>query len=101
MVGWANTVLLGELAIGLSVIGIATIGFALLTGRLPLRLGGRVVLGLFVLLGAPAIATAFSGAWQASNDAPLPIALAPIEEPRADLPPANYDPYAGASLRRD
>ncbi|MFL0672192.1 MAG: hypothetical protein ACJLS3_12450 [Erythrobacter sp.] len=29
-----------------------------------------------------------------------PVALA-SEAPRADLPPANYDPYAGASLGQD
>jgi type IV secretory pathway VirB2 component (pilin) len=100
---WINGVLMGELAAMLSVIAVAIVGFTLLTGQLNLRLGGRVVLGIFLLLGAPVIAAAFSASWGAIA-APAPV---PVEvyfhavPPRPDLPPADYDPYAGASLRQD
>lgn len=102
-IGWINSVLLGELAIGLGVLAVAVFGFSLLTGRLHLRLGGRVALGLFLLLGAPAIATAFSVGLIGGSQGGSAVVFerAPPPSPRQDLPPANYDPYAGASLRRD
>lgn len=100
---WINGVLMGELAAMLSVIAVAIVGFTLLTGQLNLRLGGRVVLGIFVLLGAPVIAAAFSASWSAiAGPAPVPVEVYANAEPlRTDLPPADYDPYAGASLRQD
>lgn len=102
-IDWISSVLLGELAITLSVLAVAMLGFSLLSGRLHLRLGGRVVLGLFLLLGAPAIVTAFSVGLIGASDTGSTVVFerAPPPSPRQDLPPANYDPYAGASLRRD
>lgn len=102
MIAWTNGVLLGELAIGLCVIAVASVGLMMLGGRLPVRQGMRVVLGCFVLLGAPVIAAAFVTSWEdAVPPAPLPAIEPSPELPRVDLPPANYDPYAGASLRQD
>jgi type IV secretion system protein VirB2 len=82
---------------------VALIGALMLTGRLPLRDGTRVVVGCFVLLGAPVIAGGFVEGGSGLAEAPAPMSLdaAPIESPRPDLPPANFDPYAGASLRED
>lgn len=103
-IDWINGVLLGSVAIALCVLAVALVGLLMLGGRLPVRHGMRVVLGCFVLLGAPAIAAGIAGAWQeipASPPLAPATAIEPIEEPRADLPPADYDPYAGASLRRD
>lgn len=95
--------MLGEIALGVCVIAVAFIGALMLTGRLPLREGARIVVGCFVLLGAPVIAAGFveggSGVIEATG--PSPPVFAPIESPRPDLPPANFDPYAGASLRED
>lgn len=99
-VGWINGVLLGSLAVGLCVLAVALVGLLMLSGRLPVRQGLRVILGCFILLGAPVIAAGIAGAWQQGSPTP-PAPLAISEQPRADLPPANYDPYAGASLRRD
>ena len=99
---WISGTLLGSLAIGLCVIAVATIGLITLTGRLPVRRGMRVVLGCFVLLGAPTIAAAFCALWsEAAPPVPPPILETSPESARADLPPADYDPYAGASLRQD
>ncbi|MEM6411025.1 MAG: TrbC/VirB2 family protein [Pseudomonadota bacterium] len=99
---WIESLLLGDVALGLCVLAVAATGALALTGRLPFREGIRVVLGCFVLLGAPVIAAAFvwSGTDVASAPAPLPP-VASVEVPRKELQPANYDPYAGASLRRD
>jgi type IV secretion system protein VirB2 len=100
---WIEGVMLSEIALGLCVIAVALLGALLLTGRLPLREGARVVVGCFVLLGAPVIAAGFvaeQSAEVAPSDLPPPIA-APAESPRPNLPPANFDPYAGTSLRQD
>jgi len=93
----------GEIAVGVCGFAVAFIGALMLTGRLPLRDGARVMVGCFVLLGAPVIAAGFVGS---GSDVIGPTALLPpvapqIESSWADLPPANFDPYAGASLRED
>lgn len=98
---WIERVILGEVAMGVCVIAVAFIGALMLTGRLPLREGLRVVLGCFVLLGAPVIAAGFvqgGTLLTEASPAPSPVVTKP-ETPRPDLPPAEYDPYAGASLR--
>ena len=99
---WVTGTLLGGVAISLCVIAIAFVGLLMMTGRLPLRDGLRVVLGCFVLLGAPAIAFGLQNVTEtpAWSDAPSPPRLIETTPP-APLLPANYDPYAGASLRRD
>ncbi len=100
---WIERVMLGEIALALCVIAVAVIGALMLTGRMPLREGVRVVTGSFVLFGAPIIGAGFVEGGTAvigSSALPPPVAV-PIESPRHDLPPANFDPYAGASLRED
>ncbi len=99
---WATGKLLGDLAIGLCVIAVAFVGMMLMAGRLAVRDGLRVAIGCFVLLGAPVIA----GGLRSAADVAAPVD--PVQEPRVEappapepLPPANFDPYAGASLRRD
>ncbi|MBA4163086.1 MAG: hypothetical protein C0510_00415 [Erythrobacter sp.] len=99
---WISGTLLGSLATGLCVIAVAAIGLMTLSGHLHVRRGMHVVLGCFVLLGAPTIAAAFSALWsEAAPPVPPPMIETTPEPARADLPPANYDPYAGASLRQD
>lgn len=101
---WLTGTLLGSVAIGLCIIAVAFVGLMLMTGRLAIRDGMRVALGCFVLLGAPLIAAGLRGA---ADEAAASVASAPNEPivtsaaPPDPLPPSNYDPYAGASLRRD
>lgn len=100
---WIDGVMLSEIALGVCVIAVAFLGALMLTGRLPLREGARVVIGCFVLLGAPVIAAGFVGGGSGVSEAsalPPPIVV-PVLRSRLDLPPANFDPYAGASLRED
>lgn len=99
-VEWLTGTLLGTVAVSLCVIAVAVLGLMMLTGRLPVRRGLELVLGCFVLLGAPVIASAFIGGAQ-REAAPLPPPPPPAPPARAELPPADYDPYAGASLRQD
>ena len=94
---WINGVLLGPVAVSLCVLAVAFVGFAMLTGRWPLRLGFRVVLGCFVLFGAPVIAAGLMSAIEGQNET-VPFAE-PVSDqlpPRGDLPPASHDPYSGA-----
>ncbi|MEL7217235.1 MAG: TrbC/VirB2 family protein, partial [Pseudomonadota bacterium] len=98
---WINDLLFGQVAVSLCVIAVAFVGFQMLTGRWPLRLGFRVILGCFVLLGAPTIA---AGLISTFEDRPAVVAVIPVdpaESRRGELEPAEYDPYAGASLRRE
>ncbi|MCR2834759.1 TrbC/VirB2 family protein [Parerythrobacter lacustris] len=99
-VQWLTGTLLGTVAISLCVIAIAFVGFQMLSGRLPIMRGLRVIVGCFLLLGAPVVAASISGLWQQSSVPPAPPASQQNDDPRGDVPPAG-DPYAGASLRRD
>lgn len=99
-VQWLTGTLLGTAAISLCVIAIAFVGFQMLSGRLPIMRGLRVIVGCFLLLGAPVVAASISGLWQQGAAAPAPPAAQQRVDPRSDLPPAGA-PYAGASLRQD
>ncbi|MFL0357587.1 TrbC/VirB2 family protein [Erythrobacter sp. GH1-10] len=98
---WINGLLLGELALTLCVLAVAFVGFLMLSGRLAVREGLRVALGCFVLLGAPTIAVAISGAFERSESVDPTIVEAPSPSPRGDLESAEYNPYAQASVRDD
>ncbi|WP_084385126.1 TrbC/VirB2 family protein [Novosphingobium naphthalenivorans] len=97
---WIVGTLTGALGVMLAVLAIAGVGFAMLQGRLAVRSGVRVILGCFVLFGAPVIAKALSGGVgqapaqtvEVYNALPSP----PIAIPAP--PPPNTDPYAGASV---
>ena len=99
---WVTGTLLGSVAISLCVLAIAFVGLMLMSGRLAIRDGARVVIGCFVLLGAPLVAAGLRGvADEASQAVPGgPVTIEPPPAP-APLPPSAYDPYAGASLRQD
>lgn len=96
---WMNDLLLGQVAVGLCVMAVAIVGFLMLTGRWPLRLGSRVILGCFVLLGAPAIASALISSGRDTGEALPPQPIAAEQSPRGELPPADYSPYGQASVR--
>ena len=100
---WITSTMLGSIALGLCTIAVAVVGLMMLEGRVPIRQGARVIVGCFVIFGAPVIAAGLMGAWQSETVAqPPPITVEPDPaSAREEPPPANYDPYAGASLRRD
>lgn len=94
-------VLGGTLATTLCVIAVAILGLLLLSGRLQVRRSVEVVLGCFLLLGAGLLAVqlqqlASGAAGAGTTGSEQVIVRAPAEA--APLPPANYDPYARASL---
>lgn len=93
-VRWVEGAMLGEIALGICVIAVAFLGALMLTGRLPLREGARIVVGCFVLLGAPVIAAGLAKGGNGVNQTarPEPPVVAQIENRRPELPPANFDP---------
>jgi type IV secretion system protein VirB2 len=60
-VQWVERVILGDAALGLCVVAVALFGAVMLVGRLPVREGIRIVLGVFVVRGAPVVAGGFAG----------------------------------------
>jgi hypothetical protein len=99
--GWRGT-LLGSVATGIAVLAVAFVGFGLLGERLNWRTGAVVVMGVFILFGAPMIAQklmllARDGEASASEQ----VAATPI--PPSPQVPSNapvYDPYARAAVPR-
>ncbi|MEM7690319.1 MAG: TrbC/VirB2 family protein [Pseudomonadota bacterium] len=50
---WMQQILLGPIATSLAVMAIAGVGFMMLTGRMNWRYGGTVIVGVFIIFGAP------------------------------------------------
>ena len=100
---WIEHLITGSLTATLAIIAVALVGFAMFGGRLPVRRGATVLIGCFVLFGAPAIAHGLLSF--VLSDAGLPIAA--NTAPGVQIPPnlpqqpqsANpFDPYAGAAV---
>jgi type IV secretory pathway VirB2 component (pilin) len=84
--GWVTGTLFGDVAASLCVIAVAIMGILLMTGRLSVRDAARVVIGCFVLLGAPLIAAGLRSAADNARTAPAIEAAAVVPGP---LPTAN------------
>ena len=48
-----QSILLGPIATTLAVMAVAGVGFMMLTGRMNWRYGGTVIIGVFIIFGAP------------------------------------------------
>lgn len=53
---WIQQLILGSLAQTIATIGVATIGFLMLTGRFDWKRGIQVIIGCFIVFGATSIA---------------------------------------------
>jgi type IV secretory pathway VirB2 component (pilin) len=97
---WLEQTVLGTIATTIAVIAIAYLGFTLLSGRVSLRYGATVVLGCFILFGAPAIVAGIQS-FVGGGDMRAVSYRADPELPAPPPPsPAVSDPYAGASVPR-
>lgn len=103
---WLVALITGSIATTLLTLAIASLGFAMLTGRLPLKRAGMTILGCFLFLGASSTAAALMQ-WSGS-ETPVDRADAEIFNPTVELKserkvvlPDNYDPYAGAAVMRE
>lgn len=101
-VDWIQSLVFGTMGSILAIAGVAWLGFEMLTGRVSIRSAAKMVLGLFILFGAPGMARELrelamntpqnraSVVFQPSPSSPPPRLPQP--------PPPNPDPYAGASV---
>lgn len=97
---WMSQLIGGTATTTICVLAVAFLGFMMMSGRSAIRDGIRIVIGCFVLLGAPTIAFSLLHLADGAQQQPIlePTVAGP-PPPTPKLPPANYDPYAGASLR--
>ena len=99
-VDWAVGTLLGSVATGVAVLAVAFLGFGMLLGHLDWRTGARVVLGIFILFGAPRIALELM-ALARNGEAAESGQVVAGGIPQQPILPKNMpvaDPYAGAGL---
>lgn len=61
-VTWMKDILMGPVATTVAVIAVAMVGFMMLTGRMNWKHGAVVILGLFILFGAPHIVASIESA---------------------------------------
>ena len=80
------------------MLAVAGLGYSLLTGKIDLRRAGQVVLGIFILFGAPVIVGELMAGLRGDVRAMPDAASSVAEPPPALKPPSRRDPYAGASL---
>jgi type IV secretory pathway VirB2 component (pilin) len=88
---WVSSLLIGQVAISLAGLAIAALGFSMLSGRLPVRRGMTVLVGCFVMFGAPSIASGLLDGARAADRAPHPQADI-VERPEALPPPPQAQP---------
>ena len=96
---WLQGTLLGTIATTVAVIAVATMGSMMLAGRIDWKRGVSLVVGCFILFGAPSIAAGIQSyvKGDAAYTPPIysPASSVPSPPP---LPATPYDPYAGASV---
>jgi len=102
---WIEQILSGSAASILATIAIASIGLLMLAGRIDWRRGVAIVLGCFVIFGAPSIAQGMLAAvrGEATPPAASVAASPPPAYPQAPATPAaqarkGNDPYAAVAV---
>lgn len=104
---WLQGTLLGSMAMTVAVFSVASVGLLLLSGRVDMRRGAQVVLGCFILFGAPTLAVGIMSMMDASPAKPAVLTQTLEPNPVAPhrLPGKRtadpFDPYAGAALPTD
>ena len=93
--------MLGSSATSLAVLAVAVIGFLFLNGQRDWKRVGRVVIGCFLIFGAPMISAGLL-----ENIGDQPVQSQKETRVEVDLPPPaprsneRFDPYAGAAVQR-
>lgn len=98
---WMEGLLLGSLGTLVAIVALAVVGLAMLEGRLPLRAGSRVIIGCFILFGAPLIGATIvdlARTARGASIAPIQTSPPPIQPAPPNTPATDSDPYAGASV---
>lgn len=100
-VRWIEAMMLGTIATTLAILAIAVLGFLMLQGRLDWKRAARVIVGCFLIFGAPVISAGLLG--RIDNQ---PAYSRSMAAPESDMPPPpprkneQFDPYAGAAVQR-
>jgi type IV secretory pathway VirB2 component (pilin) len=98
-VAWLEGTLLGTIALTLAILAVASVGFGMLSGRVPFRRGLTVVAGCFVLFGASNIIAGIQTSIRGQELSGAPVAV--VEPQPVVIPtPSTEDPYAGAAPKR-
>lgn len=98
---WVEQLLTGTVATTVAVIAVAWLGYLTLSGRIDLRRALTILLGCFILFGAPVIAQGVLRLTEAGGGPLASVVAAPVASfptPLASAAPATVDPYAGASV---
>jgi type IV secretory pathway VirB2 component (pilin) len=95
---WLAQTVTGSIGTTLAAVAIAWTGFAMLNGHLDMRRAGRVIIGCFILFGAPILAKGIMAAALGSHERSTRSNPAAINA--TPTAPPQFDPYAGASLPR-
>jgi type IV secretory pathway VirB2 component (pilin) len=93
---WLEMLLTGRLATIVAVIAVGFLGYGMMAGRLSARRAAEVVLGCFIVFGAPVIAHGLLAAVEAPLAGPAPLP-APMPAPAMPSPagggPTNVNPF--------
>ena len=102
-IGWIEALLARRLATAVAILAIALIGFRMLLGQVSVRRAAGVILGCFIVFGAPLIARGLIGAIERASPAastldPMGYGSGPLLGPAPTAPPARggnpFDPAA-------
>lgn len=98
-VSWFQNLVLGQLGTSLAIVAVASMGLGMLGGHLPARHAARVLAGIFLLFGAPVLA---SGLLESVQSAQSRGSLEPptMRDAMPTTSSQPYDPYAGAAVPR-
>lgn len=98
-VRWVAELLTGRVATLVAILAVASVGIACLEGRIDSKRAIRVVLGCFIVFGAPTIAAGLIDLPPPAASVSVDPHTQPLIETRPPPPPqAPHDPYAGASV---
>ena len=98
-VEWPEQLVLGSAGTTVAILAVAGVGIATLTGNMPVRRALSVVIGCFILFGAPVIAAGLLGSTAPRAALPVDVPAAPITAYTPSVPAVTpYDPYAGAAV---
>jgi type IV secretory pathway VirB2 component (pilin) len=96
---WVEGVLLGGFGTTVAVIAVASVGMVMLNGQASPRRALQVVLGAFILFGAPLIAHGLAGLVRSGSGGPNATGYRmQVQVPPSPSMPPSFDPYAGAAV---
>lgn len=99
-VSWGADLMAGPLATCAAVLAVAWFGMVMMQGRIEWRSGVRIIMGCFILFGAPAIAKGVIDAALGRYAQPMAATAVQPAPTMTAAPAPQFDPYAGAALPR-